>query len=147
MNALPKNVTKFLTENRVVTIACAQNNQAWAVNCFYVLNEDTAALIVFTKRTTHHAEIMLANPNVAGTVSVQPEGILGLSGLQFAARAELLEQDDPRRAQFRNVYTGTVPAAKLMDSDVWLLHLDSLKYTDNKMVVARKTKWERNNAA
>ncbi len=33
--------------------------------------------------------------------------------------------------------------AMALKTDVWALDLDSVKYTDNKLVFAQKTRWQR----
>ena len=122
MQPVPQNMAQFFSENHVVSIATSSPQGLWSACCFYVFDAENAQLIVFTARTTQHGANMAAQPNVAGTIAGQPHSIAKISGIQFTAQAVLL-------------------------NDVWALRLATVKFTDNKLVFAKKTLWQRDEAA
>ena len=128
MQPVPQNMAQFFSENHVVSIATSSPQGLWSACCFYVFDAENAQLIVFTARTTQHGANMAAQPNVAGTIAGQPHSIAKISGSQFTAHK-------------------AHPAARAMNSDVWALRLATVKFTDNKLVFAKKTLWQRDEAA
>ncbi|MDO4878495.1 MAG: pyridoxamine 5'-phosphate oxidase family protein [Neisseria sp.] len=144
MQPIPQNIADFFRSNHVVSIAAAGEGRPWCACCFYVFDEARATLIVLTSRNSRHGALMLDNPQVAGTVAGQPQGFAQISGIQLSARAECLT-DKEQRAAALSRYTAVHPLAKAMalKTDVWLLFLENVKFTDNKLVFAQKTHWQR----
>ena len=142
MQPIPANITQFFQTNHVVSIAAGADGTIWSACCFYVFDETAARLIVLTSQKTKHGRLMAANPHIAGTVAGQPGSITKISGIQFTARARLLE-DEAAKKPALSLYYKAHPAARAMKSDVWALNLDTVKFTDNKLVFAQKTHWQR----
>ncbi len=146
MQPVPQNMAQFFSENHVVSIATSSPQGLWSACCFYVFDAENAQLIVFTARTTQHGANMAAQPNVAGTIAGQPHSIAKISGIQFTAQAVLLN-DDAAANRAKALFYKAHPAARAMNSDVWALRLATVKFTDNKLVFAKKTLWQRDEAA
>lgn len=146
MQPVPQNMAQFFSENHVVSIATSSPQGLWSACCFYVFDAENAQLIVFTARTTQHGANMAAQPNVAGTIAGQPHSIAKISGIQFTAQAVLLN-DDAAASRAKALFYKAHPAARAMNSDVWALRLATVKFTDNKLVFAKKTLWQRDEAA
>ena len=89
---------------------------------------------------------MAAQPNVAGTIAGQPGSIAKISGIQFTAQAVLLA-DDAAGERAKSLFYKAHPSALAMKSDAWALRLATVKFTDNKLVFAKKTLWQRDGAA
>ena len=142
MQTIPANIVKFLSNHHVISIAAAEEGEVWAACCFYVFDEANARLIVLTSLKTKHGGMMSRSAKVAGTIAGQPDSIAKISGIQFAATAALIEDEaDLKVAQ--SLYYKAHPVARVMKSDVWALNLDSVKFTDNKLVFAQTTYWNR----
>ena len=146
MQPIPQNMAQFFSENHVVSIATSSPQGLWSACCFYVFDAENAQLIVFTARTTQHGANMAAQPNVAGTIAGQPHSIAKISGIQFTAQAVLLN-DDTEGNRAKALFYKAHPSARAMNSDVWALRLATVKFTDNKLVFAKKTLWQRDEAA
>ena len=142
MQAIPTNIVKFLSNHHVVSIAAAADGEVWAACCFYVFDEANARLIVLTSLKTKHGGLMIRSAKVAGTIAGQPDSITKISGVQFAATAALIEDEADLKAA-QSLFYKAHPAARVMKSDVWALNLDNVKFTDNKLVFAQKTYWNR----
>ncbi|VFS45324.1 Uncharacterized protein conserved in bacteria [Budvicia aquatica] len=90
---------------------------------------------------TRHAELALMNAQVAGTVAAQTKDIALIQGVQFRGQLKLLEGG--KAAMAREQYIKRFPVAKLASAPVWILTLDHLKMTDNKLGFGKKLYWQR----
>jgi len=139
--SVPRPVIDVLDSHHVVSIATADEAGPWAASCFYAFDAAAMQLIVMTSATTRHGRAMLARRRVSGTVAGQPTAITDIRGLQFEATAALLEGTEQKKAMRR--FVRRHPPAAVMPSDVWALKLEAIKYTDNRIVFARKLHWSR----
>jgi len=139
-------MAQFFSENHVVSIATSSPQGLWSACCFYVFDAENAQLIVFTARTTQHGANMAAQPNVAGTIAGQPHSIAKISGIQFTPHGGW-RTAAPAGSRAKALFYKVHPAARAMNSDVWALRLATVKFTDNKLVFAKKTLWQRDEAA
>lgn len=142
MPSIPANIAAFLHSHHVVSLAVCAGNELWAASCFYVFDEPEAALIVMSSRNTRHGALMLANSRIAGTVVGQPEQVRDIRGVQFDGEAVLLS-DKTQQQKALALYAGAHPIAKAFHTDIWCIRPDTLKYTDNKLIFAQKTLWQR----
>lgn len=140
-NPLPEAISRFLAANHVVGLATVLAGEPWAASCFYALEVETPALLILSDEATRHARAMLASPRVAGSIAGQPEALREIRGIQFTARAERLTGDAAQLASEH--YWARHPLARLQQAPIWRLTLDEIKYTDNALVFARKTLWQR----
>lgn len=147
MNPIPDAIADFIHRHHVVSLACQANGTLWSASCFYLFEPEKHRLIVLTKRTTLHGELMLANPSVAGTIAGQPERLTDIEGIQFLATARCLSNsDDPNNAEkitALNAYSQRHPMAKMIPSDVWEIRFEQIKHTQNRLAFAQKTHWVR----
>lgn len=137
----PKLIEAFLRANHVVSIATVSNGIPWAASCYYAYDEKTKSLIVLTSDQTRHGAQMLENPHIAGTVSGQPQAILEVKGAQFSGLAVLLHGAESDAA--REIYCARHPAARMMKSQIWRVHLEMIKYTDNACFPDHKLLWHK----
>ena len=142
MNPLPKPISQFLKEKHIVSFTAHYREDFWAANCFYVFDEQKVRLIVMTKTTTRHAQLMLKNNHIVGTIAGQPNKIKDMEGIQFTALAHLLENQEERKKAF-DIYIKKQPLAKLVNSDIWEISFTEIKHTSNKLTFANKTHWIR----
>lgn len=139
------NILKFIRNNHVVSIATVDAGRPWAASCFYAFCEERVCLILLSSQATRHAQAMLANPQIAGTIAGQPESITQIRGVQFLAQTRLLHGEEARQAF--DDYCRRHPVACLKRSDVWQIALQEIKFTDNTRLFGSKTLWKRLDAA
>lgn len=140
MNKIPAAILQFIQQNHVVSLACCLEGELWAASCFYVWDNDNPRLIIFTKQSTQHGQMMAANPQIAGTIAAQPENLQEIEGIQFTAIARCLQGDEREIAYA--LYTARHPIAKLIPSDIWEIRFTRLKHTQNRLAFAQKTEWQ-----
>ncbi|GAB2896011.1 YhbP family protein [Microvirgula curvata] len=141
MPPLPATIRDFILGHHVLSLATCDANGPWAASCFYAFDQADVALLILSSGETRHGRHMRDRPQVAGTISGQPQAVHEICGLQFTARAILLEQDLRDRAL--QCYIGRHPQAGLHTAPVWRLALEQLKFTDNRQQFGHKTRWSR----
>ena len=141
----PRKIIEFLELNHVVSLALVcPNGVLWAASCFYVYDHDKVALIILSDDKSRHAKAMHFHSYIAGTISGQTKDIRKIQGIQFMATAKHLESKSDYGA--RRLYYKKFPLARVIPSEVWILHFEELKFTDNTLFFAEKTLWSSGNA-
>lgn len=132
-------IVKFFRKHHVLTIATSVDNEPWCANCFYVYLEEENALVFTTDRTTTHGKAFAVNSRVSGTVVLETFVIGKIRGIQFSGivsepAGELLEKAK-RKYLFR------FPVAALMETTLWVVRLNHIKMTDNRLGFGKKLMW------
>jgi len=141
MSDILDKIISYLSSKTSLTLCCVDKGIPYCCNCFYVLNKDLMAFYITSSLNTHHASIMLASPNVAGTVNDQLNSILHLKGIQYSGEIKLLKGEDELKA--RQLFCSAYPIAKLKKAPMWEIKLSTLKMTDNRLGFGKKRIWSR----
>jgi uncharacterized protein len=136
-----KKVIAFLNKHHVLTLATCDENQAWCSNCFYAFLEEEAAFVFTSDYETQHIQETLKNSRVAGSVVLETNIVNKIQGLQFTGRLEKPVKEMIDRS--KNAYLKRFPFATLMKMTLWILYIDYLKMTDNRLGFGKKLIWER----
>ena len=133
-------IVDFIAEHHVLTVACAsREGELWCANAFYVFDEEEAALIITSEEKTRHAQLFLENPKVAGTVVLETEEVGKIRGLQFTGTVRRCDGGLFDRCRLK--YLKRFPYAVFKGGEVWLIRLDRVKYTDNRLGFGKKLLW------
>jgi uncharacterized protein len=136
----PKILT-FLKKHHVLTLATVSGDQPWTANCFYAFQEEQMSFVFTSGYETRHIQEITLNKKVAGNVVLET-GIIGkIQGIQFSGTLELAAGDALINAG--KVYLKRFPFTALMDTTLWILSIDYLKMTDNRLGFGKKLVWER----
>lgn len=135
-------VLQFLTKHHVLTLATSIDGQPWCANCFYAFLEEEMALVFTSGYETRHVKEGMENKKVAGSVVLETNIVGKIQGIQFYGRMNAI--DDSNAEQARSTYLKRFPFAALMDTTLWVLTIDYLKLTDNRLGFGKKLHWERN---
>ncbi len=136
-------IVKFIKQQHVLSLSVIlTDNQPWACNAFYVFDDVNFCLYLLSEMKSKHAQAMLKNPNVAGTISISPKSIAKIQGIQFTGKAELLAETQASHAY--KLYYHAFPFARVMKAPIWSIKLQQIKMTNNLMGFAHKTHWQRN---
>lgn len=135
-------IIKFIQQQHVLSLSVIlAEHQPWTCNAFYVFDEENCCLYLLSELKTKHAQAMLKNPNVAGTISISPKSVAKIQGIQFSAKAELLTENQASHAY--KLYYHAFPFARVMKAPIWSICLQEIKMTSNLMGFAHKTYWQR----
>jgi uncharacterized protein len=86
-------VSAFLDSYSTLTLATHGPDGPWAATVFYA-HDAGLNLYFISGRTTRHVRDLLANPEVAATVTTDFNDWESIRGLQIAARAERVGKDE-----------------------------------------------------
>ncbi len=135
-------VLQFLKKHHVLTLATSLDEQPWCANCFYAFLEDEMALVFTSGYETQHVREAVVNQKVAGSVVLETSIVGKIQGIQFSGRMNAI--NDSNAELVRSAYLKRFPFAALMDTTLWILTIDYLKLTDNRLGFGKKLHWERN---
>ncbi|MBT0725726.1 hypothetical protein HH682_15175 [Rosenbergiella sp. S61] len=131
----------YLADQHVLTLCTQHGDQFWAANCFYALDREDISFWLMTEPSTLHGRLMVASPQVVGTVSAQTESVSQLQGVQFQGVITLAEGKAHQRGL--EAYQRRFPIAKQKSAPLWRLQIDRLKMTDNQLGFGTKLHWQR----
>ncbi|WP_241622392.1 YhbP family protein [Rosenbergiella australiborealis] len=131
----------YLARQHVLTLCTYSGDECWAAHCFYALDRENISFWLMTEPSTCHGRLMVASPQVVGTVSEQTESVSTLQGVQFRGEIVLAEGEDYQRGLA--AYQQRFPIAKKKIAPLWVLRLDTLKMTDNSLGFGTKLHWQR----
>jgi uncharacterized protein YhbP (UPF0306 family) len=134
-------IVKFLLKHHVLTIATSENNVPWCANCFYVYLEEENALVFTTDPDTRHGQELVKNPEVAGSIVLETRIIGKIRGIQF--RGNVTEPAGDLAEKVRKAYLKRFPVAMLMETRLWIVRLNHIKMTDNRLGFGKKLIWEK----
>ncbi|NOZ36227.1 MAG: hypothetical protein GXO80_13135 [Chlorobi bacterium] len=141
MNNPDKKITQFIQKHHVLTLATSYADTPWCANCFYVYSEDENAFIFTSDDETKHIQDVRKNNKVAGSVVLETSVVGKIQGIQFTGRMFLPESELKKKVN--KVYMKKYPFAKLMNTQLWILELDFIKLTDNRLGFGKKLIWKK----
>jgi uncharacterized protein YhbP (UPF0306 family) len=138
-------ITTFLKKHHVLTLATVSGDQPWVANCFYAFQEEQMAFVFTSGYETRHIQEAVLSSKVAGNVVLETSIIGKIQGIQFTGTLIRAEGDALDKAS--SAYLRRFPFAALMDTTLWVLTIEYLKMTDNRLGFGKKLLWERNDSS
>lgn len=140
-------IVRFVGRHRVMTLATVSEDDIRCCNLFYAyLKPETlgfsgGAFVFTSPEETRHAVSFTAQPRVAASVVLESKLIGRLQGLQIQGTVHRVTEASEWYSTARNTYLTRFPFAAPMLSDLWLLEVSTLKYTDNTLGFGTKLLW------
>lgn len=139
---MDERIERFLTGHHVATLATvAPDGSPYCCNIFYAYDADNCALIFSSDTKTAHTGHFTADDRVAASVVLESKAIGTLRGAQMTGRIVRPETDELDKARRR--YLKRFPYAAVMPLELWVMKIDFVKYTDNRLGFGVKLKWSR----
>ncbi|MEN6619602.1 MAG: hypothetical protein ABFC28_08970 [Rikenellaceae bacterium] len=137
----PPEITEFIKEHHVLTLAVASGSDIWCSHAFYEFLDDELLFIITSEEKTRHIQLATASDSgtVAGAIALETEKIGLIRGLQF--KAQIIKSEESLLGRYRLKYLRRFPYAILKGGDLWLLKLTEAKYTDNRLGFGKKLNW------
>ncbi len=135
---LDSKITHFFIDHHVLTLATSVDNQPYCANCFYAYDIKSNALIFTSDEETKHVQDALSNSSVAGSVVLETSVVGKIQGIQFNGQIHKNESK-----QIEKIYMKRFPFAKLMTTTLWVIDLDFIKMTDNRLGFGKKLIWNK----
>lgn len=140
MNLPEKRIVDFIHEHHVLTLATSNNNEAWVANCFYTYLEDENCFVFTSDDQTKHVQDVLENNEVAGSVVLETKTVGKIRGIQFKGIME--KPGKAIESKVKKAYLKKFPYAVLMKTSLWIVKLQYVKMTDNRLGFGKKLIWE-----
>ncbi len=122
-------------------IATVSEQGPWCASCFFAWDEQNNSLVITTDPTTRHGAEFRSNPSVAGTIALETRRVGRIRGAQFTGIVSEPEGEELSRA--RKIYLRRFPYAALVDLHLWIITLNHIKLTDNRLGFGHKETWNR----
>lgn len=135
-----KRIVEFINKHHVLTLATSVDNNPWCANCFYVYLEDENCFVFTSDDKTKHVRDVNTNSQVAGSVVLETNTVGKIRGIQFAGKMEIPKNELASKS--KSAYLKRFPFAVLMKTSLWVVHLDYIKMTDNRLGFGKKLIWE-----
>ena len=135
-----KRIVDFIKEHHVLTLATCEDSNPWCANCFYVYLEDENCFVFTTDDETKHARDSEKNPNVAGSVVLETNTVGKIRGVQFCGIMERPSKE--LKSKTKKAYLKRFPYAALMKTSLWIVKLNYIKMTDNRLGFGKKLIWK-----
>jgi uncharacterized protein YhbP (UPF0306 family) len=136
---LNKRIRSLFRRHHLLTIATVSEKGPWCASCFYAWDEDNNTLVITTDPVTRHGAEFLINPQVAGTIALETKRIGRIRGAQFTGTVSEPTGDELSRA--RTVYLKRFPYAAMTEIHLWVIQLNHIKLTDNRLGFGHKEIW------
>ncbi len=141
MNYPEKRIVDFINEHHVLTLATSTENNPWCANCFYVYLEEENCFVFTSDNETKHVQDVITNSKVAGSVVLETNTVGKIRGIQFRGIMEIPGDKLASKAKF--TYLKRFPFAILMKTSLWVVKLNYIKMTDNRLGFGKKLIWEK----
>lgn len=146
-------IKRFLRHHHVLTLSTNEEQGSWTAHCFYAFMPGHEALVFTSDPETRHGRNMVQNPKVSGGIVLETKVIGKIRGLQLTGRAFLIGNSAgqpvtegtavaPSVREIRSAYLKRFPFAIAEKLDLWILHIDYIKMTDNRLGFGKKLTWE-----
>jgi uncharacterized protein YhbP (UPF0306 family) len=140
MNNIPDSrIVKFINSHHVLTLATSNSNVPYSANCFYVYHESENALIFTSDMETKHAQDVVKQELVAGSIVLETNIVGKIQGVQF--QGQMMQPDKELHKKAKKEYLKRFPIAMLMKTNIWIVKLSYLKFTDNRLGFGKKLIW------
>jgi len=140
MNLPSSRITKFIKKHHVLTLATCVAEESWCCNCFYVFIEDEVSLLFTSENNTKHIDMGTLNPVVSGSIVLETKIIGNIQGIQFTGRLNKVTDEDYKKYKLH--YLKRFPFAVVVKTELWLIKLESIKMTDNRLGFGKKLRWQ-----
>ena len=136
-----KKITDFIKKHHVLTLATSVNDLPYCANCFYAYLENENMFVFTSDNETKHVQDVLHNNYVGGSVVLETRVVGKIQGIQFNGKMYLPEDSLKKKA--RKIYMKRFPFAQLMKTQLWVVDLDFIKLTDNRLGFGKKLIWRK----
>ena len=138
---IDQQIINFLNDHHLLTLATSQNNKPYCCNLFYVYDQVSNQLIFSTETKTKHAQDFITNTNVAGSIALETKEVSKIQGVQLLGTIQELKGERLKIA--KEQYIKAFSYAANMDLHLWVMPLNFIKMTHNKLGFGKKLIWEK----
>ena len=138
---MDQSIIEFITKQKTASVCCVDRGRPYCFSCYYSFNADEGLLYFKSSTDTHHMNLLMKDPLVAGTILPDKLQQLAIRGIQF--QGVMLPAHDLRTKDAYKNYHKAFPFALMISGDVWAIQIDQIKMVDNTKGFKHKTSWFR----
>lgn len=112
-----------------------------SASCFYAFYEDKMRFIIASDKNTQHIQNLQENPNFSGTIALETKEVGKIRGIQFNGTIEKATTKE------KTIYLKTFPYALALNPTLWSLHINEVKFTDNRLGFGKKKFYKKEEGA
>lgn len=127
-----KKLIEFIKEHHLLTLCTCKKNIPYSANCFYAFSEKEMRFIIASDEKTDHIKNLQINPNFSGTIALETKEVGKIRGIQFRGTMQNASKKE------KTLYLKTYPYAVALNPTIWSLHVDYIKFTDNRLGFGQK---------
>jgi uncharacterized protein YhbP (UPF0306 family) len=134
-------IAAFVAKQTVANI-CSTNaaGEPYCFSCYYAFQKESALLFFKTDDASHHMQLLLQRPQLAGTIVPDKLNKLSVQGIQL--KGELLPYSEGESLGAATAYHKAYPFALAMPGKVYVIRLQWMKMTDSTLGFGKKVVWE-----
>jgi len=136
-----KKLIDFINEHHLLSISTCKNNLPHSASCFYAFYEDKMRFIIASDKNTQHIQNLQENPNFSGTIALETKEVGKIRGIQFNGTIEKATTKE------KTIYLKTFPYALALNPTLWSLHINEVKFTDNRLGFGKKKFYKKEEGA
>lgn len=126
----------FIGEHHILTFATQSDDGPHCATLFYAFDRERICFVVASDVNTEHIQNALKAPEVAGAIALETHEVGKIRGLQLKGiLTQSIDISDDA------LYYAAFPYARVMQPTFWVLHVSSMKLTDNRFGFGKKLRW------
>jgi len=127
-----KKLIEFIKEHHLLTLSTCKENIPYSASCFYAFFEKEMRFIIASDEKTEHIKNLQENPKFSGVIALETKEVGKIRGIQF--RGTMKKACTKEKA----LYLKTYPYAIALNPTLWSLHVEYIKFTDNRLGFGKK---------
>lgn len=132
-----KKLIEFINEHHLLTLSTCKENLPYSASCFYAFFEEKMRFIIASDPKTTHIKNLQENPNFSGVIALETKEIGNIRGIQFKGKMQKATLKE------KAIYLKTYPYAITLNPTIWSLHVEHIKFTDNRLGFGKKLIYEK----
>ncbi|MCG8411766.1 MAG: pyridoxamine 5'-phosphate oxidase family protein [Bacteroidales bacterium] len=136
---IDKRIIDFINKHHVLTLATTHKEIPYCANCFYVYFPEKNMLVFTSDNKTKHAKDAANQNIVAGSIVLETNVVGKIQGVQF--QGKMFEPKEELLKEVKTQYLKRFPVAMLMKTNLWVIELSFVKFTDNRLGFGKKLIW------
>jgi len=132
-----KRLVEFIKEHHLLCLCTCKGNLPYSASCYYAFFESDMRFIIASDEKTQHMRNLKENPSFSGTIALETDEIGKIRGIQFRG---IIKPATPKE---KALYLKTYPYALALNPTLWSLHVEYIKFTDNRLGFGKKKEYKR----
>ncbi len=139
---MDRRILKFLHRQFIMSLSTISDSGSWSANLFYAYSSEYKALIFTSSADSRHIVEALKNPEVSIAIYRTSMRIASLRGAQILGELQDIGNNAELIDHCQRLFRRRFPLVLGKLSDMWMVKLKEVKYTDNRLGFGSKIYWK-----